>query len=88
MDCRHQEKVNVIIRGLRALSDYEYEFNMALMNRSLDENINTIFMMAHQKYTHISSTLIKEIFFLGGNVDDYIPDDVIKKIKKKIDDNK
>ena len=88
IDFVKNEKSSIIIRGLRVLSDFEYEFKMALMNRKLDDDITTLFMMAHEKYTHISSTLIKEIFFLGGNVDDYIPHDVIKKIKKKIDDNK
>jgi len=88
VDFCHQEKVNVIVRGLRALSDYEYEFNMALMNRSLDENINTIFMIAHQKYTHISSSLLKEIAFLKGDVKNYVPKHVSKCLIEKYDDKK
>jgi len=62
-----------IIRGLRAISDFEYEFQMALMNRSLDENIRTVFLMPHQKYIHISSSLVKEVAKLKGDVTQYVP---------------
>ena len=88
IDFVKKEKSKIIIRGLRVLSDFEYEFKMALMNRKLDDDITTLFMMPHEKYTHISSTLIKEIFSLGGNIDDYISQNVIKKMKMKIDENK
>jgi len=88
IDFVKKENANIIIRGLRVLSDFEYEFKMALMNRKLDDEVTTLFMMAHEKYTHISSTLIKEIFSLGGDVGDYIPDDVTKKMKIKIDGNR
>jgi len=84
IDFANQERCNVIIRGLRVLSDFEYEFKMALMNRSLDENITTLFMMPHEKYTHISSSLIKEIASHGGNIDKYVSKNVVKKIKLKI----
>ena len=75
---------SVIIRGLRALSDYEYEFKMALMNRSLDDNIVTLFMMPHERYTHISSSLIKEVSLLGGDISKYVPINVERAIRKKI----
>ena len=88
VDFCKDKKVNVIIRGLRALSDYEYEFNMALMNRSLDDEVNTIFMVAHQKYTHISSSLLKEIAFLKGDVDNYVPKHVSKYLIQKYSDKK
>ena len=66
----------VIIRGLRALSDYDFEFKMALMNRSLDENIVTLFMMPHERYTHISSSLIKEVASHNGDISEYVPSTV------------
>ena len=67
------KSANAIIRGLRALSDFEFEFKMALMNRSLNEEISTVFMMPHEKYTHISSSLVKEVASLGGDVSAYVP---------------
>ena len=67
------KNANAIIRGLRALSDFESEFKMALMNRSLEEEISTVFMMPHEKYTHISSSLVKEVAWLGGDVSAYVP---------------
>ena len=70
------KNANAIIRGLRALSDFEFEFKMALMNRSLKEEISTVFMMPHEKYTHISSSLVKEVASLGGDVSAYVPQHV------------
>ena len=77
----------IVIRGLRVLSDFEYEFKMALMNRKLDETITTLFMMPHEKYTHVSSSLIKEVALLGGDIRDYVSDFVFKKINDKINEN-
>ena len=71
-----EKNSNAIIRGLRALSDFEFEFKMALMNRSLKEEISTVFMMPHEKYTHISSSLVKEVASLGGDVSAYVPQHV------------
>ena len=71
-----------IIRGLRALSDFEFEFKMALMNRSLKEEISTVFMMPHEKYTHISSSLVKEVASLGGDVSAYVPQHVEIALKE------
>ena len=76
---------SVIIRGLRALSDYEYEFKMALMNRSLNDDIVTLFMMPHERYTHISSSLIREVALLKGDVSSYVPKFVISELEKKIE---
>ena len=73
-----------IIRGLRALSDFEYEFRMAIMNRNLNINIETVFLMTDEKFAHISSSLIKEIYFLGGNIKGFVPKaalDALSKIK-------
>ena len=83
IDFAVQENVKIIVRGLRALSDFEYEFQMALMNRKLNDEISTIFMMPHEKYIHISSSLIKEVISLGGDVKDYAPKLIINHVKKK-----
>jgi len=71
------------IRGLRALSDFEFEFKMALMNRSLNENISTLFLMPHAKYTHVSSSMVREVASLGGSVIEYVPSHVNKALKEK-----
>ena len=71
------------IRGLRALSDFEFEFKMALMNRSLNENISTLFLMPHAKYTHVSSSMVREVASLGGSVIEYVPSLVNKALKEK-----
>jgi len=71
------------IRGLRALSDFEFEFKMALMNRSLNDDIRTLFLMPHAKYTHVSSSMVKEAASLGGTVSEYVPDHVDKALKEK-----
>ena len=71
---------NIIIRGLRALSDYDFEFKMALMNRSLNDEIVTLFMMPHERYTHISSSLIKEVASHGGDISKYVPSFVNKAL--------
>ena len=83
IDFAKKEKSNVIVRGLRVLSDFEYEFKMALMNRKLDNDVTTLFMMPHEKYTHISSSLVKEVASLGGKIDDYVSKDVATKLKEK-----
>ena len=72
-----------IIRGLRAISDFEYEFQMALMNRSLNEKVSTVFLMPHQKYIHISSSLIKEVAGLRGDVSQYVPSHVVEILKDR-----
>ncbi len=80
------KKAKVIIRGLRALSDFEFEFKMALMNRSLKDDVSTVFMMPHEKYTHISSSLVKEVSCLGGDVSKYVPVNVNTILKKYINE--
>jgi pantetheine-phosphate adenylyltransferase len=79
-----QEKACAIIRGLRAVSDFEFEFQMALMNRKLDEKIETIFMMPKDTYTFISSRMIKEIARLGGDVSPFVPRHVATTLAKKL----
>ena len=81
----HAVKHNAVaaIRGLRALSDFEFEFKMALMNRSLNDDIRTLFLMPHAKYTHVSSSMVKEAASLGGCVSDYVPIHVEKALNEK-----
>lgn len=76
------EKINtfILIRGLRALSDFEYEFQMALMNRNLNKNIETVFLMPDQAYTFLSSSMVKEIAALGGRTKGLVPECVEKKL--------
>jgi pantetheine-phosphate adenylyltransferase len=78
-----RRKANVIVRGLRALSDFETEFQMALMNRRLSPNVETVFMMPAEQYTYISSRLIKEVFALGGQVRGLVPDIVVTRLQEK-----
>lgn len=74
----------VVIRGLRALSDFEYEFQMALTNRKLADNIETIFMMPSESYSYLSSRMIKEIATLGGNIRHFVPESVAKRLLDRI----
>jgi len=74
----------VIVRGLRAVSDFEFEFQMALMNQRLDARIETVFMMPAEQYTYISSRLIKEVFSLGGRVNGLVPDLVEQRLRQKV----
>jgi pantetheine-phosphate adenylyltransferase len=78
-----QKKTNVVIRGLRALSDFEYEFQMALMNRKLNRDVQSIFLMTDYKWFYTSSTIIKEAASLGGDVSGLVPPIVCKKLKEK-----
>jgi pantetheine-phosphate adenylyltransferase len=77
------KKTNVIIRGMRALSDFEYEFQMSLMNRKLNKNIQTIFMMTDYQWFYTSSTIIKEAARYGGTIRGLVPDIVCRKLKEK-----
>jgi len=76
-----------IIRGLRALSDFEYEFQMALMNRKLAKNIATVFLMPHEKFTYLNSTIIRNLASLNSDVSDFVPPIVVEALKKKFKKN-
>lgn len=80
----YAEKVgaSVIIRGIRAISDFEFEFQMALMNRRLNSSIETVFMMPHESYSYVSSRLVKEVFQLGGNVTELVPPVVERRLRE------
>jgi pantetheine-phosphate adenylyltransferase len=77
------KRTNVIIRGLRALSDFEYEFQMALMNRKLNREVQSVFLMTDYKWFYTSSTIIKEAASLGGDVSGLVPPVVCRKLKEK-----
>ena len=78
-----KNNVKIVIRGLRAISDFEYEFQMALMNRKLNPEIETFFMMPNLKYSFLSSNLVKEVFELGGCLKDLVPEQVENKLRGK-----
>jgi len=83
VDYVRKKKAVAIIRGLRAVSDFEYEMQMALMNRRLDNNIETVFMMPNEAYSFITSTIVKEAASYGGDVSSLVPVAVVEKLKKK-----
>ena len=77
------ERANAVIRGLRAVSDFEFEFQMALMNRKLQGTVETIFLMPKEDYTYLSSRLVKEIARLGGDVSKFVPGEVALALRRK-----
>jgi len=82
VDYAERVGASVIIRGIRAISDFEFEFQMALMNRRLNPAIETVFMMPHESYSYVSSRLVKEVFQLGGNVTDLVPAVVERRLRE------
>src|SRR5260221_9323936 len=81
VDYMERRQADVIVRGLRAISDFEFEFQMALMNRRLDSRIQTVFMMPAEQYTYISSRLIKEVVALGGRIHGLVPEIVETRLR-------
>lgn len=84
VDYVESKNARAIVRGLRAVSDFEFEFQLALMNRKLDENIETIFMMPKDTYTFLSSRIVKEIARLGGDIRPFVPPNVQAALRKKL----
>lgn len=76
-------RVSAVVRGLRAISDFEYEFQMAMMNREINPDYETIFLMPSPQYSFVSSRMIKEIVLLGGDVSAFVPDSVLREINEK-----
>jgi len=74
---------DAILRGIRAISDFEYEFQMALMNRKLLKTVDTVFMMPDEKYSYLSSKLVREVAKFNGNIEPFVPKIVIEKLKEK-----
>ena len=75
---------NIIIRGMRAISDFEYEYQMVGMNRALNADIETVFLMAEARYQAIASRLVKEIARLGGDISKFVPEKVVKRVALKL----
>jgi len=79
-----QQKAHAVLRGIRAISDYEYELQMALMNRKLNAQVETVFMMPAEAYSYLSSRLVKEVFRLGGSVRELVPPQVEQRLYSKV----
>jgi pantetheine-phosphate adenylyltransferase len=83
VDFARSQGAKAVLRGIRAITDYEYEFPMAMMNRKLDPSLETLFMMPTEQYTYVSSRLIKGVFKLGGDVSELVPPLVMQRLKAK-----
>ncbi len=83
VDYARSKQAVAIIRGLRAISDFEYEFQMALVNRQLSEGISTVFLMPHEHYTYLNSSIVREVAMFGGDVSNFVPPPVASMLKKK-----
>ncbi len=83
IDLVTRERADCVVRGIRAVSDFEYEFQMALMNRKLRDSVETVFMMPHESYTYISSRLIKEVAAYGASVGAMVPAGVEKRLRER-----
>jgi pantetheine-phosphate adenylyltransferase len=88
VDFAKRSNATAIIRGIRAVSDYEYELRMALMNRRLEPEVETVFLMADEEYSYVSSTLMKQVFMLGGRVAGLIPELVEVRMREKLSTQK
>ena len=86
VDFARTRGANAIVRGIRAVTDYEYELQMALMNRRMAPSVETVFMMAAEQYSYVSSRLVKEVASLGGSVEGLVPPVVERKLRKKLRD--
>jgi pantetheine-phosphate adenylyltransferase len=84
VDYALKQKASAVIRGLRAVSDFEYELQMALVNRKLDESLITVFLMPHENYTYLNSTIVKELARLGGEISCFVPAHVKYNLLKKL----
>lgn len=83
IDYAKQKNISIIVKGLRAISDFEFEFQMALVNRKLNPDIETLFMMTNSKYSYLSSSIVKEIASFGGDINDLVPSEVYDTIISK-----
>lgn len=84
VDFVKREKADVIVRGLRAITDFEYEFQMALLNKSLCPEVETLFMVTGIDYSYVSSSIVKELAILGGDFSQMVPKEIVEDIKQKI----
>ena len=86
MDYAKEKRADVIVRGLRVITDFEYEFQMALVNRKLAGDIVTVFLMPNEKYTYLNSSIVKEVAKFHGDVSSFVPQDVQKRLKQRYED--
>ena len=84
VDFARQQQANAVLRGIRAISDYEYEFQMALMNRRLAPDIETVFLQPAGRYSFVSSRMVKEVFSFGGDVTGLVPPNVLKRLRNRM----
>ena len=83
VDYADTQSATALIRGLRAVSDFEYEFQMALVNRKLSEKLSTVLLMPHEQYTHLNSSIVREVASFHGDVSPYVPPAVVRELKRK-----
>ena len=83
-DYTKQKKANAIVKGLRAVSDFEDEFQQALTNKKLDPNVETVFITANSDYMYLSSSVVKQVAGYGGNVEDFVPGEILKDVKERL----
>ena len=84
MEYARSRKAVAVVRGLRAISDFEFELQMALMNRKLEQDVVTVFLMPNERYTYLNSTIVREIARLGGDVSEFVPPPVLKSLQLKL----
>jgi pantetheine-phosphate adenylyltransferase len=84
VDFMERQGASVVVRGLRAVSDFEYEFQMALMNRRLNQRVETVFLMPKEDYIYLSSRLVKEVFAFGGDLTGLVPEPVLERLRQRI----
>jgi len=84
VDCLRKRNAQVLLRGLRAVSDFEYEFQMALMNKKLDPVCETVYLMPSEKYTYLASSLVRELAGLGGDISEFVPAVVEARLRRKL----
>ncbi len=84
MDYARRKQVGVLVRGIRAFSDFEFEFQMALTNRKLAPEIETIFLMPNESYSYLSSSMVREIVEMGGHIDEFVPEPVLRALKERL----
>jgi len=84
IDFARKKRAVALIRGLRAISDFEYEFQMALINRKQEESINTVFLMPHEKYTYLNSSIVRELARLHGDFKAFVPTNVYRRLREKM----
>ena len=83
-----QRRARVIVKGLRAVSDFEAEVQMSVINRKLNPNVDTMFLPSHEKYTYLSSTVVKEMVRYGVELSDFLPREIIQDVKKKTEESR